>query len=218
MSLPERHSHSMDAALWGDDPAHYRAQPDERTLANHRAHIDGRVDPRLHIVPHDHAELPPPRVHVLPLVRYVDVLLVQPQVGNLRPRPEVAPLPEDGIAHVVQVGHVAPIHDDGVLHLRSVPHLAAIPDVRARANEAVRADLRVLPDDGRPLDVRARVNLRALADAHLANQACAFLDLALDFPFQARQVDLVRAQQVPGAADGHPPPGQPLGGQPPGPP
>src|SRR3990172_11193749 len=188
----------MNPAPRRDDPAHHCTEADERPLADDRPHVDRRVDPRLHVVPHDHAQLPSPRVHVLPLVRHAHVLLVEPKVRDLRPGPEVAALPEDGVADVVQMGDVAPIHDDRVLHLGPVPDLAAVPDVGARPDEAIRADLRVLANHRRPLDVRARVHLRPLADALLAEEPGALLDLALDLPLQPREVDLVRAPEAPG--------------------
>src|SRR3989475_7278720 len=138
-----------------DVPAGVGARTEERLLADDRARVDRRIDPDLHVVPHDHAELPEARVDLRPPPYDADRRLVEPEVRDLRPRPKVAAFPEDAVANVVLMGHVDAGHQDGVLHFTRVAHLGLRTDGRRRPDVAVRADLGAGPDDRRAFDVSA---------------------------------------------------------------
>src|SRR5437773_376298 len=192
---------SVNPAVGRDDSPRDRAGPDERLLPDDRPDVDRRVDPRLHVVPHDHPELPEPGVDHRPPPRHLHVLLVEPEVRDLRPRPQVAPLPEDGVPHVVLMGDVGAVHQDGVLHLARVPDLALPPDRRRGTDEAVRTDLRVPPDERRALDVCTVEDPRTGFDDDLAEELRALRDLAVDPALQPPHQDRVRLEEVPRPAD-----------------
>src|SRR5437773_8651792 len=195
---------SVDPAAGRDDSPRDRAGPDERLLPDDRPDVDRRVDPRLHVVPHDHPELPEPGVDHRPPPRHLHVLLVEPEVRDLRPRPQVAPLPEDRVSDVVLVGHVRAVHDDAVLHLARVPDLALPPDRRRGTYETVRADLGIPPDKCRALDVCAVEDPGARLDDDFACEGRALRDLTVDAALQAPHQDRVRLEEVPRATDINP--------------
>src|SRR2546425_3451497 len=113
-----------------DVPAGVGARTEERLLADDRTRVDRRIDPDLHVVPHDHAELPEARVDLRPPPYDADRRLVEAEVRDLRPRPKVAAFPEDAVANVVLMGHVDAGHQDGVLHFTRVAHLGLRTDGR----------------------------------------------------------------------------------------
>src|SRR5881628_128200 len=99
-----------------DVPAGVRPRPEERFLPDDGARVDRRVDPDLHVVSHDHAELPESRVDLRSFPDDADQGLIEPEVRDVRSRTEIAPLSEDAVADVVLMGHVSARHQDGILH------------------------------------------------------------------------------------------------------
>src|SRR2546429_332894 len=146
---------SENPASRRDVPAGVGARTEERLLADNRARVDRRVDPDLHVVPHDDAELPEPCVDLQPPPYDADRGLVEAEVRDLCPRAEIAAFAQDAVADVILVGHVDAGHQDGVLHFTRVAHLRLRADRGRRPDVAVRTDLGAGPDDRRSFDVRA---------------------------------------------------------------
>src|SRR3989442_15684957 len=80
-----------------DVPAGVGARTEERLLADDRARVDRRVDPDLHVVPHDDPELPEPRVDLRSPPYDTDRRLVEAEVRDFCPGPEIAALSEDAV-------------------------------------------------------------------------------------------------------------------------
>src|SRR5438445_12258438 len=99
------------------------ARTEERLLADDRARIDRRVDPDLHVVSHDDPELPEARVDLRSPPYDADRRLVEAEVRDFCPGPEIAALSEDAVPDVIMMGHVAAGHPAGVLHFTGVAHL-----------------------------------------------------------------------------------------------
>src|SRR5207237_242235 len=70
--------------------------------------VDRRVDAHLHVVPHDHAQLPQSGVDLDPAEHDLHGRLVESEVRHLRARAEVASLAEDAVAHLVPTGPRGP--------------------------------------------------------------------------------------------------------------
>src|SRR5437870_4652490 len=87
---------AMEPAYWDarrDVAADAGPGPKERFFPDDRPRVDRGVDPHLHIVSHDHPELPEAGVDIDPAPHDLDRRLVEPQVRDLRAGSEVAPFP-----------------------------------------------------------------------------------------------------------------------------
>src|SRR6266571_4797353 len=185
------------------------AGPDERLLADDGARVDRGVDADLHVVPHDHAELPQPRVDLDPPPHHLDRRLVETEVRHLRARAEVAALTEDAVPDVVLVRHVCGRHENRILDFAGAADLRVRPDRRRRTDVAVRPDLGSRADDRRALDVRAFAYPRVLLDRDLPHQGRARVDVAAVRPLERREEGRIRAEEVPRPADVDPIAGDP---------
>src|SRR5437667_136687 len=172
-----------------DVPAGVRPRPEERFLPDDGARVDRRVDPDLHVVSHDHAELPESRVDLRSFPDDADQGLIEPEVRDFRSRTEIAPLSEDAVADVVLMGHVSARHQDGILHFTRVSDFRFRADRRSRPDVAVRADLRVRADDGGAFDVGAASDPRARLDEHFADEGRAAIHIGMARALPLREGD-----------------------------
>src|SRR2546425_8036406 len=192
---------SENPASRRDVPAGVGARTEERLLADDRARVDRRIDPDLHVVPHDHAELPEARVDLRPPPYDAVRHLVEAEVRDFRPRPKVAAFPEDAVAHVVLMGDVDAGHQDGVLHFTRVAHLGLRTDGSRRPNVAVRADLGAGPDDRRAFDVGAPPDASARFHEDLTDEGRAAVHIGVVRPLQRREEGRVGTEEVPRPTD-----------------
>ena len=85
-------------------------------------------------------------------------------VGGDGPRAHVGLVAQDGIPHVVVVGHLHPVEEDAVLQLGGVAHHATLPDEGRAADEGAMPNLGILPDDGGGSDIGRRGYRGGLSD------------------------------------------------------
>src|SRR5713226_5800405 len=111
---------SEDPAPRSDVSPGVGPRTEERLLPDDRPRIDRCVDPHFHVVPHDDPELSKAGVDLDAAKQDPDRRLVESEVRHLRPRPEVASLAEDAVAHVVLMRHVRGGHEDRVFHFAGV--------------------------------------------------------------------------------------------------
>lgn len=168
------------------------------------ARVDAGVDPGVHEVAHDRAELAPAgvdqhAVHLRPVI-----LAVVPQVGHRRARAPVDLLADDGIAAVAEVADGRLGEKNGVLDLHRLADMAAVADARGAAEVAVRTDLAVLPDHDVALDEHPRQDAAALAEHQPPFNRGARAEIPADVVrLQGAHDFFIQLQQVPRVKDGH---------------
>src|SRR5205823_14376213 len=83
---------------------------------------------------------------------------------------------QNGIAHIIEVGHLRFIAQDTILKLARVPHYDAIADDDVFAHVTATADMALLADPGRPFydgalfDDGATANADGAPDERLSHQ------------------------------------------------
>ena len=83
---------------------------------------------------------------------------------------------QNGIAHIIEVGHLRFIAQDTILNLARVPHYDAIADDDVFAHVTATADMALLADPGRPFydgalfDDGATANEDGIADERFSHQ------------------------------------------------
>ena len=119
-----------------------------------RPGVEDAVAPHFHVVTQHGAALLPPRGDgcKVALKAYGgldgDGGLIALDVGGDGPRTQVSLVAQDGIPHVVVVGHLHSVEEDAVLQLGGIAYHTVVPHQRAAANIGAMPHLGVLPDDG----------------------------------------------------------------------
>ena len=74
---------------------------------------------------------------------------------------------QDRISHVIIVGNLHFIEEDHVLKLRGIPHHNSLSHNGVAPDEGALAHLRVLADNGRPVDISGLKHGGGLGDPHI---------------------------------------------------
>src|SRR6266513_1169913 len=108
---------------------------------------------------------------------------------------------QNGIAHIIEVGHLRFIAKDAILELARVPHYDAIADDDVFAHVTATADMALLADPGRPFydgalfDDGAAANEDGVADERFSHQ------LSQHRRFQTKlQIALDLSERIPNKA------------------
>ena len=131
------------------------------------ARVEDGVAADLRPVAHQRAELAQPGIDPGPLDLYEDIAGREFHIRDFHARPEMRPMAQDRVAHIVEVGHLTPVEEEGVLDLAGVADDAIVPDQHMLADVGVVADFAVRPDDGRPLNDDTVLDHRVFANGNI---------------------------------------------------
>src|SRR4030042_667505 len=129
-------------------PCHY-PRADKGVIADNSAHVDGGINPGLYVIADDSPQLTPLGVDAA----YMDILLVESQVGNLGAGAEIAAFADNAIADVVQMRHIGAAHDDGIFYLDEGAYMAVVADGGRGADIAVWAGAAIIADNDGAFDI-----------------------------------------------------------------
>ena len=122
-------------------------------MADDRARIEDAVASHFHTVPQHGTEFLKAGRDLFFSVLYHHQCLVGFYIGGDGTGAHMCPVAQNGIAHIIVMGHLHPIEKHHVFQLCGVAHHGVLSHNGVAADEGAVADLRLFADDGRAVDI-----------------------------------------------------------------